>query len=58
MKPGTTIVIKRWANAVILENESITYKENEEIPEDNIESYLYGYQDINIRYGIWENMKH
>ncbi len=40
---------KKWANAVILEDESITYKDGEEIPESNIESYFvwipkYSYQ--------------
>ena len=31
---------KEWANAVILKDESVTYSENETIPEDNIESYF------------------
>ncbi len=31
---------KNWANAVILEDESIIYQDNEEIPESNIESYF------------------
>lgn len=31
---------KEWANAVILEDESITYKEHDVIPESNIESYF------------------
>ena len=40
---------KRWANAVILEDESKTYQNGEEIPESNIESYFvwipkYSYQ--------------
>ena len=43
---------KIWANEVILEDESITYQNNEEIPEDNIESYFvwiprYRYQIFN-----------
>lgn len=40
---------KKWANAVILEDESISYKDYEVIPEENIESYFvwipkYSYQ--------------
>ena len=40
---------KEWANAVILEDESVTYQDGEEIPESNIESYFvwipkYSYQ--------------
>ncbi len=40
---------KKWANAVILKNEDITYANNQVIPEDNIESYFvwipkYSYQ--------------
>ena len=40
---------KNWANAVILKDESAVYKNGEEIPEDNIESYFvwipkYSYQ--------------
>ena len=31
---------QKWANAVILEDESITYEDYEEIPESNIESYF------------------
>ena len=31
---------KEWANAVILKDETITYSENEVIPESNIESYF------------------
>ena len=31
---------KTWANAVILEDESVVYQNNEEIPESNIESYF------------------
>jgi len=31
---------QQWANAVILEDESINYQNGEEIPEDNIESYF------------------
>ncbi len=31
---------KNWANAVILENETITYQNGEQIPEGNIESYF------------------
>jgi len=43
---------KRWANAVILEDESVIYGEGEEIPESNIESYFvwvprYRYQIFN-----------
>mgnify|MGYP004594874295 CR=1 FL=1 len=40
---------KNWANSVILKDESVVYKNGEEIPEDNIESYFvwipkYSYQ--------------
>ena len=40
---------KNWANSVILKDESAVYKNGEEIPEDNIESYFvwipkYSYQ--------------
>jgi len=43
---------KRWANAVILEDESVIYGEGEEIPKSNIESYFvwvprYRYQIFN-----------
>ncbi|MCI8575569.1 MAG: hypothetical protein HFI09_03775, partial [Bacilli bacterium] len=31
---------KKWANAIILNDESITYQNGEVIPEDNIESYF------------------
>ena len=31
---------KEWANAVILKDESVTYKNGETIPESNIESYF------------------
>ena len=31
---------KRWANAIILKDESVTYANNETIPESNIESYF------------------
>ena len=31
---------KRWANAVILNDESVKYRDNEVIPESNIESYF------------------
>ncbi len=31
---------KEWANAVILKDETVTYSENETIPESNIESYF------------------
>jgi len=31
---------KEWANAVILEDESVVYQNGEEIPESNIESYF------------------
>jgi len=31
---------KIWANAVVLTDKTITYKENEQIPEENIESYF------------------
>ena len=47
---------QRWANAVILENESITYKENEEIPEDNIESYFVWIP--RYKYKIWNMGKY
>ena len=44
---------QKWANAVILEDESITYEEGEEIPESNIESYFvwiprYKYKIFNL----------
>ena len=40
---------KNWANAVVLKDDSTNYSNNEEIPEDNIESYFvwipkYSYQ--------------
>jgi hypothetical protein len=43
---------KQWANAVILNDESIEYQNHEEIPESNIESYFvwiprYRYQIFN-----------
>ena len=43
---------KRWANAVILNDESVVYQNNEVIPESNIESYFvwiprYRYQIFN-----------
>ena len=31
---------KKWANSVILKDESITYQDGEEIPDSNIESYF------------------
>ena len=44
---------QEWANAVILEDESIQYEDFEEIPEENIESYFvwiprYKYQLFNL----------
>ena len=44
---------QEWANAVILEDESIEYGYNEEIPEENIESYFvwiprYKYKLFNL----------
>ena len=44
---------KNWANSVILKDESAVYKNGEEIPEDNIESYFvwipkYSYQLWNL----------
>ncbi len=44
---------KRWANAVILSDETINYNANEVIPEENIESYFvwipkYKYQLWNV----------
>ncbi len=44
---------KRWANAVILEDETVTYNAGETIPESNIESYFvwipkYSYQLWNL----------
>ena len=37
---------KTWANAVLLKDKSISYNDEEIIPESNID----GYQDINIKY--------
>ena len=50
---------KEWANAVILEDENITYQDGEEIPESNIESYFvwipkYSYQLWDL--GEYENL--
>ena len=42
---------KNWANAVILFDENETYEDGEIIPEEKIESYLYGSQSIGINYG-------
>jgi hypothetical protein len=44
---------KKWANAVILKNKTITYDDGATIPEDNIESYFvwipkYSYQLWNL----------
>jgi len=44
---------KKWANAVILKDESITYKNGDSIPESNIESYFvwipkYSYQIFDL----------
>ncbi len=44
---------KRWANAVILKDESIAYSNNQTIPEENIESYFvwipkYSYEIFNL----------
>ena len=44
---------KRWANAVILVDDSITYSSNDVIPESNIESYFvwipkYSYEIFNL----------
>ena len=46
---------KNWANSVILKDESVVYKNGEEIPEDNIESYFvwipkYSYQLWDLGY--------
>ncbi len=53
---------KNWANAVILEDESILYEDGDVIPESNIESYFvwiprYRYQIFNqgLYYGLSEN---
>ncbi len=44
---------KKWANSVILKDKSINYKNDDIIPEDNIESYFvwipkYSYQIFNL----------
>ena len=44
---------KKWANSVILKDESITYQDGEVIPENNIESYFvwipkYSYQIFDL----------
>ena len=41
-----------WANAVILKDESKTFRNNDVIPEEDIESYFVGYQDTVIRYSM------
>ncbi len=43
---------QKWANAVILENESIVYKKGETIPESNIESYFVWIPKY--RYKLWD----
>ena len=43
---------KKWANAVILEDETIHYKTGEVIPEDNIESYFVWIPKY--RYKLWD----
>ena len=47
---------KRWANAIILKDETKTYNNGEIIPEEEIESYFVwipnGYRSIVISYGI------
>jgi len=43
---------KRWANAVILNDESKTYQNNEVIPESNIESYFVWIPKY--RYQLWD----
>ena len=50
---------KNWANAVILTDESVSYQENEIIPETNIESYFvwiprYRYQIFDK--GLYANL--
>lgn len=50
---------KKWANAIILLDESQEYEDNEEIPENNIESYFvwvpkYSYQLWDL--GKYENL--
>ena len=42
---------KKWANAVILKDESISYNNNEIIPESNIESYFVWIP--RYRYKLW-----
>ena len=44
---------KQWANAIILENKEETYKDGEEIPESNIESYFVWIP--RYRYKIFDN---
>ena len=44
---------KIWANAVILNDETKSYDNNEVIPEDNIESYFVWIP--RYRYQIWDN---
>ena len=43
---------KKWANAVILEDESESYASNEIIPEENIESYFVWIPKY--RYQLWD----
>ena len=43
--------LKKWANAVILKDESIIYNNNDEIPEENIESYFVWIP--RYRYKLW-----
>jgi len=43
---------KEWANAVILKDESITYENNDIIPEENIESYFVWIPKY--RYRLWD----
>ncbi len=43
---------KKWANAVILEDESKSYASNEIIPEENIESYFVWIPKY--RYQLWD----
>ena len=44
--------IQKWANAVILEDESIEYQNGETIPESNIESYFVWIPKY--RYKLWD----
>ena len=43
---------KRWANAVVLVDDSITYNNDQTIPESNIESYFVWIPNIHMKYLI------